>query len=94
MNNTIDLYNSRVRCAMSDQYVECNNMKVNFQRRLEWILQHMSENRDTISHVEFVRLEREMEELNSKLETLRVAIGVWDHAREICLNIASEMDKE
>jgi hypothetical protein len=87
-------YNTRVRHAMSDNLVECRKMKCNFESRITWINKHLIEEKDTITHREYMRLSTELIELEEKIERLKVVIDVWDQARELCMNIADEMCKE
>ena len=87
-------YNTRVRCAVSDKLIECHNMKRNFENRREWILQHIKETGNSITYREYTNLMSESCEIEKKLETLRVAINVWDQARDLCMDIADEICKE
>ncbi len=87
-------YNTRVRHAISNEYVECMKTIQNFERRYIWIEEHIKETKDTITMKEYNCLKREMDELDRLIGNLKIAMDIWDQAREICLNIADEMCKE
>lgn len=87
-------YNTRVRHAISNEYVECMKNMQNLERRLLWIQKHIEEEQDTITMKDYNHFKFEMDEIEKKVKVWKIAMDVWDQAREICLNIADEMCKE
>lgn len=87
-------YNTRVRHAISDKLIECRNIRGNFVRRREWIINYLEENKDTITYKEYTKLERELKDIEKENERLKICEDIWDQAREVCLDIADEMCKE
>lgn len=87
----IHKYNTQVRQAMSDAYVECAKNKRKITDEIMHIEQKLENEKNTITHVEYIELKHRIDYLNNILNNLDIEFNVWDEAREICLNIADEM---
>lgn len=87
----MEKYNTRVRQAMSDEYVKCSKTKCQLSREYEKVLEMLKTEKDTLSYRKYKELECKAEDLKAQYETEKIRLDVWDVAREICLNIADEM---
>lgn len=87
-------YNALVRQMISSNYVNCMKSIQTHERRLLWIQKHIEAEKDTITMKEYNRLKFEMDEIEKRVKVWKIALDVWDQAREICLNVADEMCKE
>ena len=47
---------------------------------------------DTLLHAEYIRLCEERDRIVRELNYENIKLDIWDQAREICLNIADEME--
>lgn len=84
-------YNTRVRQAISEEYVKCSKRKQELTNDVNIITVRLSNEADTLSYREYRRLETENERLLKMIETEKIKLDIWDMAREICLNIADEL---
>lgn len=87
----MEKYNTRVRQAMSDEYVKCTKRKCQLSKEYEETMERLKTEKDTLSYREYKELECKAEELQSQYKTEKVRLDVWDQAREICLSIADEV---
>lgn len=87
-------YNTRVRQAMSDAYVECSKRRNEVRHEFNKLDEKLANEKETISYAEYKRLCRKAEELEKEYERLKIEWETWDKAREICMEIADEMCKE
>ena len=90
----INRYNTRVRQAMSDKYVECSKRMQEIEReKLEQrrTLERYMAGEETLTYREYKDLKSSLDCLYSEYRELDIRLAVWDEAREICLNIADEM---
>ena len=93
---TIDWYNTRVRQAISDKYVECTKRKQEISKQLIDLRTKLSEfmNGDgSMTYKEYIDLKSSLDILSLEYDELDIHIAVWDEAREVCLNVADEMNK-
>lgn len=90
----INRYNTRVRQAMSDKYVECSKkIQENEKKILELrdkLHKYMHGN-EALPYKEYTDISVSLVALERENEELAIRHSVWDEAREICLNIADEM---
>ena len=84
-------YNTRVRQAISDEYVKCSKIKCQLSREYEEVLERLETEKDTLNYRGYKELECKADDLKNKYEAEKIKLDVWDMAREICLNIADEV---
>lgn len=87
----MEKYHTRVRQAMSDEYVKCTKRKCQLSKEYEEIIERLKTEKDTLSYREYKELECKADDLKMQHETEKIRLDVWDMAREICLNIADEV---
>lgn len=87
----MEKYNTRVRQAMSDEYVKCSKRKCQLLREYKEAAERLKIEMDILSYRKYKELECEVDDLKRQYETEKIRLDVWDQAREICLNIADEM---
>ena len=83
-------YNTKVRQAISEEYVKCSKRKQELINEINIITVRLSE-ADTLLYKEYKRLETERESLWKEVEVETIKLDVWDMAREICLDVADEL---
>lgn len=88
----IDYYNTRIRQAISDEYVKCSKKIEEYEREYAVISVRLASEKDTLTYTEYRRLEDRHNFLSRMQEVQAFKLDVWDQAREICLNIADEME--
>lgn len=86
----IDKYNTRVRQAISEEYVKCSKVKQEFFNAYTVAKVRLESEKDTLSYNEYKRLEEEKEFLFKMMKIEEIKLDTWDKAREICLNVADE----
>ena len=86
----IDKYNTRVRQAMSEEYVKCTKRKSDTFKKIVKIENRLRDESETLTYKEYITLEKEREYLLRRYDMEDVRLSVWDMAREICLSIADE----
>lgn len=87
----MEKYNTRVRQAMSDEYVKCAKRKSQLLREYEEVVERLKIEKDTLSYRQYKELECKTDDLKRQYEHEKIRHDVWDQAREICLNIADEV---
>lgn len=87
----VEKYNTRVRQAISDNYMEYSKTKIMAEKERENVIERLRLEAKTLSYRDYVSLQEKAERLAKEIEELNIQIGIWDKAREICLNIADEM---
>lgn len=87
----IHKYNTQVRQAMSDKYVECSKRRNAISKEILSIKQKLVQEMYTITHIEYTKLKSEIEKLNNEYTRLTVELKIWDQARELCLDTADEI---
>lgn len=90
---SIDYYNTRVRQAISDEYVKCGKRYDEYSKKYMILHERLVSEQDTLSHTEYVRICEEVDELIRLMRLENLKRDVWDEAREICLNIADELEE-
>lgn len=86
-------YNTKVRQAISDKYIECTKIKGEVLRQLEEIAQRLANEKDKLTYSEYLNLKSKAGYLENRIKELNIQIDIWDEAREICLNVADEVFK-
>jgi predicted translin family RNA/ssDNA-binding protein len=90
----INRYNTRIRQAVSDKYVECSKRHQEIAHELQELrrkLKSFMDGEEQLTYQEYVDVKSAIDFLNREDDELYIKIAVWDEAREICLNIADEM---
>lgn len=87
----IGKYNTRVREAMSEEYVKSSKKKAKLQRECESVLEELAIGKDRLSYNEYLALKEKAETTQRQYEDEKVRLDIWDKAREICLNVADEV---
>lgn len=85
-------YNTKVRRAMSEEWVKTSKLRFEVGRELEKINSQLND-RDVktyMSYSEYVKLEEKAKELQDRAYRLTIENEVWDKARDICMDIADE----
>ena len=90
----MEKYNTRVRQAISDKYVEYSKTLSMLNKEISLISIRLNEEADTLSFKEYVGLENKRRTLLSQAEELRIQVDILDKAREICLEIADDVFTE
>ena len=85
----INLYNSRVRDLMSQQYRRVSADKQRYMNRRFELVKLMSDY--SISHRDYINYEKELNNIDQDLVILSIELDVWDKAREICFEVADKM---
>ena len=86
----INKYNTRVRQAISDNYVEYSKTKSMLVRERVNVVERLKLEKKTLSYKDYISLKERADRLAKEIEELNIQIDIWDKAREICLNIADE----
>lgn len=91
-NKQIDKYNTAVRHAMSDKYVECTKQKNEIGRKVNelYSLLHSEESKN-LPYRQYVKLETDLEYYEREHNRLRIELDIWSEAREICMDLADDM---
>lgn len=87
----LNRYNTRVRQAMSDAYVDCSKRRNKIRHEFNQLQEKLENEKEIIPYAEYKRLCRKLEDLEKEYERLRIEWMTWDKAREICMEIADEM---
>lgn len=87
----MEKYNTRVRQAMSEEYVKSSKKKVQLQRKCESVLEELATGKDKLSFNEYIALKENAEILQRQYEDEKIRLDIWDQAREICLSVADEV---
>lgn len=87
----LEKYNTRVRQAISDNYMEYSKTKAMAEKERETVIERLRLEAKTLPYRDYVSLQEKAERLAKEIEELNIQIDIWDKAREICLNIADEM---
>lgn len=90
---SIDYYNTRIRQAISDEYVKCSKQREEYAYRYGDLTTRLINERDTLLHTEYIQICEERDELVRLMRIEDIKLDIWDQAREICLNIADEMEE-
>ena len=93
-NIDINIYNTRVRQAISNEYVKCSKYLEATREEFNTISMKLGNEYRTISHIEYETLINKLKPLRHKIDGLRIELDTWGKAREICLDIIDEMENE
>jgi hypothetical protein len=85
-----NMYNTRVRQAISDEIIKCSKQKREYRIQHAIVVARLASEQNTLPYSEYKKLEQEREFLVRMQEVEKIKLDVWDTAREICLNIADE----
>lgn len=86
----INKYNTRVRQAISDEYVKCSKRKQEIFQRINDIESELKDKGESLTRKEYKDLVKERYSLLELYKLEDVKLDVWDKAREICLNNADD----
>lgn len=81
-------YNTLVRQAISDKYVECSKTKSMVIKERQLLISKLELEKETLPYNEYIKLQKKSETMAKDIEELSIQLNVWDVAREICLNVA------
>lgn len=84
-------YNTRVREAVSEEYVKSSKKKSQLQREYEKVLERLNTEASKLCYNEYITLQKREEDIKRQYEDEQVRLDIWDQAREICLNVADEV---
>lgn len=84
-------YNTRIRQAISDEYVKCSNERNQISKKCIEIEEKLQNGVNKLTYEQYVFLDKKLNDLQKEYSELTIKINVWEEAREICLNIADEM---
>jgi adenylate cyclase class IV len=90
----INRYNTRVRQAMSDKYVECSKRKQENEQKILKLrrkLNSFMDGEEQLTYKEYIDVRSSIDIVSHENYELDFELAVWDEARELCLNIADEM---
>ena len=87
----MEKYNTKVRQAISDEWVRCSKQRAETGKEYEKIALQLANDNGILTHKQYLKLSGDAEHLRRKIEDLGVELDTWDKAREICLNIADEI---
>lgn len=87
----MEKYNTRVRQAMSEEYVKSSKKKSQLQMEYEKVLRRLDTEASKLCYNEYITLKKRAEDLKRQYEDEQIRFDTWDQAREICLNVADEV---
>ena len=88
----LNKYNTTVRRAMSDKYVECVKQKNEAWRKVNELDSKLkSKEGMRLPYEEYVKLQKDLDYYERTHRRLKIEQDVWDQAREICMELADEM---
>ena len=90
---SIDYYNTRVRQAISEEYVKCSKKIEEYEREYAVTSVRLASEKDTLPYIKYKELESKRDLIIRMQEVYATKLDIWDQAREICLNIADEMEE-
>ena len=85
----LELYNSRVRDLMSQEYRRVSHERQEALKRKYELIDLMND--VDCMHRDFVHYEDERKSIDEELVYLGIELNVWDKAREICFNAADDV---
>lgn len=88
----INRYNTKVRQAMSDNYVRTSREKVKLENELITISRQITndEVKSTMTYKDYMELKQKAETIKRDIYRLSIEFEIWDKAREVCMDIADE----
>lgn len=88
---TIELYNSRVRDLMSMEYRRVRKELNDLSAEEADLYDKMND--VNVAHVEYLKFTDQLEEIREEIGRKKVEADTWDKAREICFQVADEMEE-
>ena len=85
-------YNTKVRIAMSERLRKCSKNTYETERRIIDINDTLLTKQHELSYIEACALIEERKRLEKDVARFTIERNLWDAAREICLDIADEME--
>lgn len=86
-------YNTAIRRAISDRYIECSKQRKQKQDELVEISRQLAEGKNTIPYQDYLDLKDRSAYLLTEVGDLSIELNTWDKAREVCLNVIDEVEK-
>lgn len=87
-------YNTEVRRAISDEYVNYSKIKQIYMKRIFDVSKQLDQEKDILSYSEYIELEKTLERLEHDDYRLCVILNTLDKVREICLNTSENLNIE
>ena len=85
-------YNTAVRRAMSDKYIECVQKKIEAWQKINELDSKLkSKEGMRLPYEEYVKLQKDLDYYERTHRRLKIEQDIWDKAREICMELADEM---
>ena len=85
-------YNTLVRQAMSDKYVECTKKKCEIGRKYNDLYNLLNSDEGiTLPYETYLKLQKDLEYYDKEHERLKIELDIWFQAREICMEIADDV---
>ena len=91
----INRYNAEIRKAISAKYVECNNRQREIDREVSELqvrLTKFMDGYENIPYQEYIDIRSSIDQLHKEKHALSIQASVWNEARELCLDIADQVD--
>ena len=93
----INRYNAAIRKAISAKYVECGKREAEINQEeleLQAKLTRVMDGLEVIPYQEYIDIRSSIEQLHHEKHILSIQKSVWNDARELCLDIADQVDEE
>lgn len=87
-------YNTRVRQAMSDKYVDYTWQSNEKHKECQQLENRLFNEQDILTYKEYKMLQRELEECKREYEKLKIQADTWGMARELTMDVADEVCEE
>lgn len=92
----VNRYNAEIRKAISAKYVECGKREAEIDwdtQELQSRLTRFMDGLDIISYQDYIDIRSSIDRLHHEKHVLSIQKIVWNEARELCLNIADQVDE-
>lgn len=86
----LNWYNTQVRLRISDRYVSIGVQVDEYHKQMVYLQKRLSE--EDISHKDYMKLAKDLARTEDIIASLEEQRKVWAEAREICLEVADEMN--
>lgn len=83
-------YNTKEVQAISAEYRKARQERNETKEKIKEINKTLTEKKDSLSIQEYSNLIKQREWLIQRHSRIGIEIEIWDKAREICLNVATE----
>lgn len=85
-------YNTAVRRAMSDKYVDYVKQKNEAWRKINELDSKLnSKEGRKLPYEEYIKLQKDLYFYEQTHRRLKIEQNIWDQAREICMELANDM---